>query len=74
MTVSTLHSRILSKNGYNVVVIYKGYSIDSVDYELWSGRDNDIPIELINKEVVDWVVNWSSNAPETEAVLTIVVH
>ena len=73
MTVSTLRRRALSIYGYDVV-IYKGYSIDSVDYKLWSGRDNDIPIEFINKEVVDWALNWSYSAPETKAVLTIVVH
>lgn len=70
MTVSTLLNRIFSRNGYNVV-IYKGYSISSLNYEVWSGRDNidSIPIGLIDKEVVDWVINLSS----TEAILTIVV-
>ena len=68
MTVRTLLNRILSKYGYDVV-IYKGRSIGSVDYELWSGRDNDIPIGLIDKEVVDWVVNWSSTAPAPESAV-----
>ena len=73
MTVSTLCSRALYIYGYDVE-IYKGYSIDNVDYKIWSGRDNDIPIGLIDKEVVDWALNWSYSAPETKAVLTIVVH
>lgn len=75
MTVRTLLSRILSEYGYDVV-IYKGYLIGSVDYELWSGRDIDIPVEFINKEVVDWAINWSSTAPalESAAILTIVVR
>lgn len=74
MTISTLLSRILSKYGYDVV-IYKGWSISSADYELWSGRNIDIPIGLIYQEVVDWAVNWLSNAPapESAVVLTIVV-